>query len=248
MGFMTMGRGLPNFMNASFGDDVIGRDANASAAMPVQSPEEAALLAEQTRLLKQQQEALTRQMGMQDLLFADLGFTQGADGKWTRTGAGADIEKLMQERTLRALRGELPVDAAFEKDRAGARGTLGEVMMRNLGTGWETSTPGMEALSEFDSESDALRQQIREGMLTNNEALINNRQNRTFGSVVNPTLVNSGGTLATAFGNPVSSMLTRSGQGVQTNVANLNAATQRLGHSLDYIQKLHTGNMSAIFG
>jgi hypothetical protein len=237
-----LGSGL---MSGTWGDIKRDRgDQYTNVNVPGRTPEEEALLKEQTALLQQQRQQLTQQLAQQDLLFGQLGFSKDASGAWQRTGPQAEIDSLMQERTLKALKGELPVDAKFEQDRAAARQTLGEVMQRNLGQGWETSTPGSEALVDFDAETDALRAQIREGVLTNNEALINQRSNRTFGQVVSPQLTAASATLSGAYATgPLQNFMQRADLGFRGSSANVTNATNRYDAALR-----HRGTLfSAVF-
>ena len=70
---------------------------------------------------------------------------------------------LTQQRQIAALKGELPVSPALEADIASQEKTLREGLSRRLGTGWETTTPGIQALSEFQKRSGLLREEARRG-------------------------------------------------------------------------------------
>ena len=82
----------------------------------------------------------------------------------------AEITKLLQTRTLSALKGDLPVDPALERNIAQQRQTLGETLQRNLGTGYATSSPGIEALSNFDKRAEELRYAARQDALSSGNA------------------------------------------------------------------------------
>jgi len=91
------------------------------------------------------------------------------------TGPDADrrnaIERLLQQRTLKALRGELEVDPALERNIKEQGTTLRDRLRQQLGSGYETSTPGMEALQRFDESANVLRSEARRGELTLSEQL-----------------------------------------------------------------------------
>lgn len=87
-----------------------------------------------------------------------------------------EIEGLLNERTLKALRGELEVDPALERDLREQKETLQGRLQQQLGAGFETSTPGIEALQRFDESAEILRSQARRGELTLSEQLSLARQ------------------------------------------------------------------------
>lgn len=79
-------------------------------------------------------------------------------------------------RTLAALKGELPVDPAVEQDITRGRQELMEELRNRLGPGFETSDPGMRALSEYDRNTTAIRYQVRTGELNSANAIAMNTQ------------------------------------------------------------------------
>lgn len=90
----------------------------------------------------------------------------------TETGIrNKEIERLLGERTLAALKGELPVDPALERDIAKQEQTLRDTLRSQLGPGYETSTPGIDAMQSFREGADVLRSQARRGELTLAEQL-----------------------------------------------------------------------------
>ena len=82
-----------------------------------------------------------------------------------------EITGMMQERTLKALRGELPVDPAIERWITEGRATLQDQLRANLGTGFETSTPGIQALSEFDKRANEIRSAAQRDAIYNTNQL-----------------------------------------------------------------------------
>ena len=78
---------------------------------------------------------------------------------------------LTQQRQIAALKGELPVSPALEADIASQEKTLREGLSRSLGTEWETTTPGIQALSEFQKRSGLLREEARRGEIAGGTGL-----------------------------------------------------------------------------
>ena len=83
----------------------------------------------------------------------------------------AEIRQLLEERSLAALRGELPVDPGLERELSDQERELRERLRRQLGDGFETSTPGIQALSEFETRKQQLLEGARRGDLTLAEQL-----------------------------------------------------------------------------
>lgn len=73
------------------------------------------------------------------------------------------VEKQLLERSLAALRGELPVDPGLLKDLDDQESELRDQLRRQLGSGFETSSPGIEALSEFESRKNEILERVRRG-------------------------------------------------------------------------------------
>lgn len=81
------------------------------------------------------------------------------------------IDRMMKERTLAALKGNLPVDPGLERSLKEGRVTLEESLRKQIGTGYATSTPGIQALADFDKRAEELRYGARTGQLTMGEQL-----------------------------------------------------------------------------
>lgn len=82
-----------------------------------------------------------------------------------------EIRQALNERSLQALRGELPVDPALEQQLERGEETLRERLAAQFGPGFETSTPGIQALEEFRRSAETLRSGARTGQLTLAEQL-----------------------------------------------------------------------------
>jgi hypothetical protein len=87
-----------------------------------------------------------------------------------------EIQRLTGERTLKALRGELEIDPALERDIKTQGQSLRERLQQQLGSGYETSSAGQEALQRFEEGANILRSQARRGELTLSEQLASSRQ------------------------------------------------------------------------
>ena len=104
------------------------------------------------------------------------------------------IAKESGERTLKGLRGELPLDPALERDIEKGRLELHEKLRSQLGPGFEISTPGIEALGDFDERANILRDAARRGQLTALEGI---GQTRTAASLSRTA---QGATMTESFG------------------------------------------------
>lgn len=82
-----------------------------------------------------------------------------------------EIQRLLNERSLKALHGELPLDPGLERDLASQRATLMEQLTRQFGPGGLTSTPAQEAIQRFTESENILREGARTGQLTLAEQL-----------------------------------------------------------------------------
>jgi len=160
------------------------------ATWPGQTPEEAALAREQAESLRTQREMLDRQYREQQLLsefsYKEAGLKPIRDpqtGQITGFERMTDaelspeqrrqrqIQQLQEERSLAALKGELPVDPALMRDLGTQEQTLNEALRKQLGSGYATSSPGMEALQRFGESKNIVLENARRGDLTTAEAL-----------------------------------------------------------------------------
>lgn len=82
-----------------------------------------------------------------------------------------NIQQMLNERTMAALKGELPVDPALERELTSKEQTLRERLQAQFGPGYETSTPGIQTLDEFFRSSEGLRYSARRDQLTLAEQL-----------------------------------------------------------------------------
>lgn len=166
---------------------------------PGPTPSEIANLQEQTALLRDQRDILSRQVREQNLLapflFEESGVTPLFNTRDPETGKlqdpslgegeiiafervddpldpiRKDIERGFLERTQAALAGELPINPALTSELESQRISLDEALLKQLGTGFQTSTPGIEAIGQFERGASEIRESARRGDLTLSEQL-----------------------------------------------------------------------------
>jgi hypothetical protein len=152
---------------------------------PQPSAEERALQQEQTEILRQQRDIIQSQVKQQELLapfmYKQMGLTPKMDASGKIIGfeeiedGTSDLRKEIEmgflQRTQKALKGELPVDPALERELSEGEQTLRDHLFRNLGSGYETSSAGIEALGDFQERATTLREGARRGDLTLAEQL-----------------------------------------------------------------------------
>lgn len=154
-------------------------------SVPGPSQEERDLQRAQKDMIDLQRQIITQQSAQQKILLPFLAEQEGFDvqvddnGTITAITKRADpladqskeIQGLLNERSLKALKGELPIDPGLERDLAAQRSTLMESLTRQFGPGGLTSSPAQEALQRFNESEDILREGARTGQLTLAEQL-----------------------------------------------------------------------------
>ena len=134
---------------------------------------------------KKAQEALNTSMKIiEPIIFQQMGYNPSYDESGTMTGLTKMTEEemianmsplerqnynIMTETAalnLKALRGEMPTSPQLEKDLAKQRQMLEETMSRKLGIDWRTTTPGIQALSEFEIKESLIKEEARRGLMT----------------------------------------------------------------------------------
>lgn len=158
-------------------------------------------LAEQTRILKAQQAQLTailpfiaKQSGYEIELGLDGTIKSIKESTAPDAVKRRELESELLDRSLKALRGELPVDpqleTALDRQEEELRGRLAQ----QFGPGYETSTPGIETLAKFEETGEGLRSAARRDQLTLSEQLSMARSEEK--------QVNNASFQSTAFGQP----------------------------------------------
>jgi hypothetical protein len=157
--------------------------SDAPPPPPGPSASEVALQTSQKELLDLQRKQIEKSAKEQELLapilYKSLGIEPQYDDKGAvvgyKEGALAErkrgIESMFLDRSEAALKGELPINPALTRDLDEQEGTLRERLYKQLGPGWETSTPGIEALANFNKRKSELFDASRRGDLTLAESL-----------------------------------------------------------------------------
>lgn len=152
---------------------------------PKPTAEERALQQAQKEMIDLQRDILLQQQQQNKILLPFLadqeGFTitQDANGNITSItkkddpleAQSKEIQKLLNERSLKALKGELPVDPGLERDLTAQKETLRNKLASQFGPGFETASPAIEALQRYEEGANILREGARTGQLTLAEQL-----------------------------------------------------------------------------
>ncbi|OGN42153.1 MAG: hypothetical protein A2093_07600 [Caulobacterales bacterium GWE1_67_11] len=140
----------------------------------------------QTELLRLSREDAARRAQLEKLTLPVLLESAGQKPIFDEAGNLVSLEalpkselELLQEQfalestqeALKGIRGEVPVGDPFERRIAQDRTALREQLRRQLGPGFETSSPGIEALSQFEALANEARENIRFGRLSQSAAL-----------------------------------------------------------------------------
>jgi hypothetical protein len=103
----------------------------------------------------------------------------------------AQIQDLYNQRTLAALKGELPVNPALNRELTESERDLRNSLSSQLGTGYATSSPGIEALTKFGQRKSETLEGARRGDLSLSEQMSLGRTSSNFGSGVSSSDLSS---------------------------------------------------------
>ena len=157
----------------------------SKVSVPGPSKEERELQKNQAELLAIQRQIIEQQQRQNAILLPFLAEQEGYDvevdsnGNLTKITKRHDpddakkkeLESGLLDRSLKALKGELPVDPGLEESLQKQEQDLRQRLAAQLGPGYETSTPGIETLVQFFRTSEILRDGARTGQLTLAEQL-----------------------------------------------------------------------------
>jgi hypothetical protein len=157
--------------------------SKVSAPKPTQ--EERELQAAQKQMIDLQRDILLQQQQQNKILLPFLADQEGFEIVQDKNGnilsikkkddpleaQAKEIQSLLQERSLKALKGELPVDPGLERDLKAQRETLQNQLAKQFGPGFSTASPAIEALQRYDEGANILREGARTGQLTLAEQL-----------------------------------------------------------------------------
>lgn len=194
------------------------------AKVPKPSAEEKALQKSQAELLNLQTEILKQQRTQQAVLLPFLAEQEGFQVETDENGnitkisktpselddMKKDLETQLTKRSLDALAGNLPVSPGLERDLAKQEGTLRNKLSSQLGSGYETSSPGIEALQKQNESAEVVREGARTAQLTLAEQLgITREQQNQFSQqssqdILRQSSIGDPLTLAGAFGQTAS--------------------------------------------
>lgn len=152
---------------------------------PAPSAAETALQTEQLNLLKEQRAEtaafkpyLLESMGMRDVGGGKLEKIPWEE-RYARMSpqerAGQELADLYLQRQKQALAGELPVSPALESELGRQKEELTSNLSQRLGPNWTQSTPGIQAMSEFEKRAGLMREEARRGQISTGEGLIGAR-------------------------------------------------------------------------
>lgn len=82
------------------------------------------------------------------------------------------LDPAFSDYAKKAIAGELPVPVALEQDIARQQGVLIQALARSQGADWQTSTIGVQAMAEFNSRAEAMRDQARHGNAATTNTLL----------------------------------------------------------------------------
>ena len=74
-----------------------------------------------------------------------------------------EVTMLQATRQKKALAGELPISLATQQAEGDARARMEEGLSRQMGSGYETTTPGIQSLGEFTQRWETIKDQERRG-------------------------------------------------------------------------------------
>jgi hypothetical protein len=80
------------------------------------------------------------------------------------------------DRQLSAVRGELPVSPALERDISERRGLVQEDLSRRLGPQYKQSTAGLQTEAKFEESADIAKESARQGIISQGPGLIGSSQ------------------------------------------------------------------------
>src|SRR5262245_30410172 len=157
----------------------------AKVSAPKPTAEERALQAAQKQSIDIQNAIMLGEQRQNKVLLPFLAEQQGYDVKLDSEGflvniqkrpdpdedVRKEIEREFNQRTLKALKGELPIDPGLERDITSQREALQNKLASQFGPGYSTASPAIEALQRFDESSNILREGARTGQMTLAEQL-----------------------------------------------------------------------------
>ena len=106
-------------------------------------------------------EEIERNKALEPAILETIGFTKDESGKYIPT---TNIQKQLEETYMKALSGETPISPALEAEIGQQEKQLRQHLSQKLGPGYETTTPGIQALDQFQRRATLVREEARRGM------------------------------------------------------------------------------------
>lgn len=159
------------------------RGADDGPDVPAPDP---GITAKQNQLMELQIQNAQRAQQLQPILLREAGLRynektgQYEDLDPSLANNKREIERMQTERSLKALKGELPISKTLQREFEVGQQQLNEQLNRQMGPGYALSTSGIQKQEAFDRNRIALQEAEQRDMLTTAEALALNRgQNRS---------------------------------------------------------------------
>jgi len=216
--------------------------SNTTIEAPKPSAAETQMQQMQLGILQQQQADWS---AMQPLMLQGMGYQQNADGTITQLSQEQqyaamspqqqqqyDLQQAAYDRQMAAYAGELPVSPALEADLQKQQEMIGERLSQSLGPDWMNSTSGQQAMSEFQTKAELLREESRRGAMSTQAGIYGGMSQLGSGSQ-QQMLGNLGsypGATSGLFGNLQQGQQSGqyySGLGLQANMANSQLEAQK---------------------
>jgi hypothetical protein len=107
-----------------------------------------------------------RSAALEPVLLEAMGYTKDASGKYIPVEGSTDpIVAATEKRYMSALEGKEGISPALEQELAKEEQKLTTDLSRRLGPSWQTSTPGIQAMSDFKRRSDLVKEEARQSTI-----------------------------------------------------------------------------------
>lgn len=88
-----------------------------------------------------------------------------------------NLNKLNNERLMKAYNGELEISPALEEELGAEETQAREVLQRKLGDNWMLSTSGQNMMKQIQQKGNLVREEARRGLITSGEGVATSRAN-----------------------------------------------------------------------
>lgn len=88
-----------------------------------------------------------------------------------------NLNKLNNERLMKAYNGELEISPALEEELGAEETQAREVLQRKLGDNWMLSTSGQNLMKQIQQKGNLVREEARRGLITSGEGVAASRSN-----------------------------------------------------------------------